>query len=89
MKNLIKTQHGKALLYFTLIVFINLTILSIIIIGIGLGIKGYISDTKFAYEAVTCCGSICSKCFYSTDIFYDTSLGLRCNAFYWNRYGCS
>ena len=63
MNNLIKTQRGKALLYFTLIVFINLTILSIIIIGIGLGIKGYISDTRFAYEAVTCCGSICSKCF--------------------------
>ena len=69
MKNLIKTQHGKALLYFTLIVFINLIILSIIIIGIGLGIKGYISDTKFAYEAVTCCGSICSKCFFTLRTF--------------------
>lgn len=70
MKNLIKTQHGKALLYFTLIVFINLIILSIIIIGIGLGIKGYISDTKFAYEAVTCCGSICSKCFFTLRTFF-------------------
>jgi len=70
MKNLIKTQHGKALLYFTLIVFINLTVLSIIIIGIGLGIKGYISDTKFAYEAVTCCGSICSKCFFTLRTFF-------------------
>jgi len=69
MKNLIKTQHGKALLYFTLIVFINLIILSIIIIGIGLGIKGYISDTKFAYDAVTCCGSICSKCFFTSRTF--------------------
>ena len=70
MNNLIKTQRGKALLYFTLIVFINLTILSIIITGIALGIKGYISDTKFAYEAVTCCGSICSKCFFTLRTFF-------------------
>ena len=70
MKNLIKTQHGEALLYFTLIVFINLTVLSIIIIGIGLGIKGYISDTRFAYEAVTCCGSICLKCFFTLRTFF-------------------
>src|SRR3989337_1022973 len=70
MKNLIKTQHGKALLYFTLIVFINLTILSITITGIALGIKEYISDTKFAYEAVTCCGSICSKCFFTLRTFF-------------------
>ena len=69
MNNLIKTQCGKALLYFTLIVFINLTVLSIIIIGIGLGIKGYISDTRFAYEAVTCCGSICLKCFFTLRTF--------------------
>lgn len=69
MKNLIKTQHGRALLYFSLIVFINLTILSIIITGIVIGIKGYISDTKFAYEAVTCCGSICSKCFFTLRTF--------------------
>src|SRR3989338_5042852 len=70
MKNLIKTQHGKARLCFTLIVFINLAILSTIIIGTGLGIKGYISDTKFAYEAVTCCGSICSKCFFTLRTFF-------------------
>ena len=69
MNNLIKTQHGKALLYFTLIVFINLTVLSIIILGIGLGIKGYVSDTQFAYEAVTCCGSICSQCFFTLRTF--------------------
>ena len=65
MKNLIKTQHRKAFVYFTLIVLINFTILSILITGIVLGIKGYISDTRFAYEAVTCCGSICSKCFFT------------------------
>ena len=70
MKNSIKTQHGKALLYFSLIVFINLTILSIIITGIALGIKGYISDTRFAYETVTCCGSICSKCFFTLRTFF-------------------
>src|SRR3989338_3762008 len=69
MNNLIKTQRGKALLSFTLIVFINLTVLSIIILGIGLGIKGYISDTRFAYEAVTCCGSICLKCFFTLRTF--------------------
>lgn len=70
MKNSIKTQHGKALLYFSLIVFINITILSIIIIGIGFGIKGYISDTRFAYETVTCCGSVCSKCFFTLLTFF-------------------
>src|SRR3989304_4857473 len=69
MKNVIKTQHGKARLYFIMMVFINLALLSIISVGIGLGINGYISDTKFAYEAVTCCGSICSQCFYSLRTF--------------------
>ncbi len=79
MNNLIKTQRGKALLYFTLFVFINLTVLSIIILGIGLGIKGYISDTRFAYEAVTCCGSICSKCFF-TSVTFSTILPWGCVA---------
>ncbi|MBI2469776.1 MAG: M56 family metallopeptidase [Planctomycetes bacterium] len=65
MNNLATTQHRKATVCFTLIVLINFTILSILITGIVLGIKGYISDTRFAYEAVTCCGSICSKCFFT------------------------
>ena len=58
-------QQGKAQLYFSLIVFINLVIFSVIVTGIVIGIKGYISDTKFAYEAVTCCGSVCLKCFFT------------------------
>lgn len=70
MNNLIKTQRGKSLFYFTLFVFINLSVLSVIILGIGLGIKGYISDTRFAYESATCCGSICSKCFFSLQTFF-------------------
>lgn len=65
MKHLIESQQGKAQLYFSMIVFINLAIFSIIVAGIVIGIKGYISDTKFVYEAVTCCGSVCSKCFFT------------------------
>lgn len=70
MNTLIKTQYGKALLSFSLIVFINLSVLSVIILGIGLGIKGYISDTRFAYEAVTCCEGICLKCFFTLWTFF-------------------
>lgn len=65
MKYLIDGQQGKAQLYFSLIVFINLVIFSVIVTGVVIGIKGYISDTKCAYEAVTCCGSVCSKCFFT------------------------
>lgn len=65
MKHVIKGQQGKAQLYFLLIVFINLVIFSVIVTGVAIGIKGYISDTKFAYKAVTCCGSVCSKCFFT------------------------
>ncbi|NUO07295.1 MAG: M56 family metallopeptidase [Candidatus Brocadia sp.] len=65
MKYVINDQQGKAQFYFALIVFINLVILSVIITGIIIGIKGYIADTKFAYGAVTCCGSICLKCFFT------------------------
>ena len=65
MKNLLETQQEKARLYFALTVFINLAILSVIIAGIIIGIKGYVSDTKLAYESVTCCESICSKCFFT------------------------
>ncbi len=65
MKHLIRDQQGKAQLYFSLIVFINLGIFSVIVTGIVIGIKGYLSDTKYTYEAVTCCGSVCSKCFFT------------------------
>ncbi|MCF6155673.1 MAG: hypothetical protein E3K36_10550 [Candidatus Brocadia sp.] len=65
MKHVIKSQQGKAQLYFLLIVFINLIIFFVIVTGVAIGIKGYISDTKFAYEAVTCCGSVCSRCFFT------------------------
>lgn len=58
-------RYGKAQLYFFLILFINLACFSVIVTGVVTGIKGYISDTKFVYEAVTCCGSVCSKCFFT------------------------
>lgn len=65
MKHVIEGQQGKAQLYFSLIVFINLVIFTVIVTGAVIGIKGYISDTKSTYEAVTCCGSVCSKCFFT------------------------
>ncbi|MEP9410343.1 MAG: M56 family metallopeptidase [Candidatus Brocadia sp.] len=65
MKYLIESQRGKAQLYFSLIVFINLVVFFIIVTGIVIGIKGYMSDTWFVYEAVTCCGSVCPKCFFT------------------------
>ncbi len=52
-------------MYFSLTVFINLVISSVIVTGVVIGIKGYMSDTWFAYKAVTCCGSICPKCFFA------------------------
>lgn len=60
-----KDRYGKAQLCFLLIIFINLACFSAIITGVVIGIKGYISDTKFVYETVTCCGSVCSKCFFT------------------------
>lgn len=65
MKRLIRTEQGKAQYYFVLIVFVNIVVLSIITTGIGIGIKGYIFDAKSAYKSITCCGSICSKCFFT------------------------
>ncbi|TVM00791.1 MAG: hypothetical protein CV087_12330 [Candidatus Brocadia sp. WS118] len=65
MQYLRKYRYGKAQLYFSLIVSINLACFLVIITGAATGIKGYISDTKFVYEAVTCCGSVCSKCFFT------------------------
>jgi len=65
MKYSVDTQQRKAQLFFALIVFINLVVLFMIVTGIVIGIKGYISDTRITYGAVTCCGSICSKCFFT------------------------
>ncbi len=65
MQYLRKDRNGKAQLCFSLIIFVNLACFSVIITGVVTGIKGYISDTKFVYEAVTCCGSVCSKCFFT------------------------
>lgn len=65
MQYLRNDRYGKAQVYFLLIIFINLAFFSVIITGVVTGIKGYISDTKSTYEAVTCCGSICSKCFFT------------------------
>lgn len=65
MKYLMKNRFGKAQYYFLLTVFINLALFSAIVTGIVTGIQGYISDTTSAYEAVTCCGSICSACFFT------------------------
>lgn len=65
MKHLIRTEQGKAQCYFVLIVFVNIVVLSIITTGIGIGIKGYIFDAKSTYKSITCCGSICSKCFFT------------------------
>lgn len=64
-KRQIKIQRGKPERCFVCIVLINLVILFIVITGIIMGIHDYISDTKFTYRSVTCCGSICSKCFFS------------------------
>lgn len=70
MKDLIESQQGKARLYFAQTLFINLSILSVLVTGIMIGVKGYISNTKFTYETVTCCGSICSKCFFTFHTFF-------------------
>lgn len=70
MKNGIKTQQDKAQLYFALMVFVNLSILSVMITGIVIGMKGYICDTRSAYEAVSCCGSICAKCLFTLRTFF-------------------
>ncbi|MDE1890618.1 MAG: M56 family metallopeptidase [Planctomycetota bacterium] len=69
MKYLSMNQQEKAQLYFVVVIFINLSILSVIGVGTLIGVKGYISDTKFTYETVTCCGSICSKCFFTLHTF--------------------
>lgn len=58
-------QQRKAHVYFVLILCINISIFSIIVAGIILGIHEYISDTKSIYKTVTCCGSICTKCFFT------------------------
>ncbi|MBV6519502.1 MAG: hypothetical protein DCC43_02965 [Candidatus Brocadia sp.] len=67
MKYFIKVngQEEKERAYFLLIVFLNLVIFSVIVTGVLIGIKGYVSDTKFTYKAVTCCGGICSKCIFT------------------------
>lgn len=65
MKHVIIDQQRKAQLYFLLIVFINLTIFSLIVTGVVIGIKGYISDTRSVYTSITCCESICSTCFFT------------------------
>lgn len=65
MKYLIEGREEKEKVYFLLIVFINIAIFSVIITGVLIGIKGYISDAKVTYKAVTCCGSVCSKCFFA------------------------
>ncbi len=65
MKYLIKGQEEKEQVYFLLIVFLNLIIFAVLVTGVLIGINGYISDTKFTYKAVTCCGSVCSKCFFT------------------------
>ncbi len=65
MRNLFRTEKGKAQFYFILTVFVNIVVLSIIATGIGIGIKGYIFEAKSTYESITCCGSICSKCFFT------------------------
>lgn len=65
MKYLIESQEEKEQVYFLLIVFINLVLFSVIVAGVLIGINGYISDTKFTYKSVTCCGIVCSKCFFT------------------------
>ncbi len=65
MRRFTESQQGKTHVYFLLILFINLAIFSVFVTGIVIGIRGYISDIKFTYEAVTCCGSICSRCFFT------------------------
>ncbi|HHT9111085.1 MAG TPA: M56 family metallopeptidase [Candidatus Brocadiaceae bacterium] len=64
-KSQIKIQREKPERCFVYIVLINLVILFIVITGIIMDIHDYISDTKSTYRSVTCCGSICLKCFFS------------------------
>lgn len=61
----IEEQDHKEQAFFLRIVFLNLVVFAGIVTGVLIGIKGYVSDTKCAYTAVTCCGSLCSTCFFT------------------------
>ena len=72
-----KNNERKAHAYFTLMAGINLVVLFIVIAGIITGIRGYVADTLFTYHAVTCCGSVCSQCFFTMHTFF-TALPWLC-----------
>ncbi len=70
MSQLAKNNDRKAHAYFTMMVGINLVVLLIVVAGMVTGTKGYIADTLFTYHAVTCCGSVCSQCFFTLHTFF-------------------
>ena len=49
---------------------INLVVLLVIVAGMVTGIRRYIADTLFTYHAITCCGSVCSQCFFTMHTFF-------------------
>ncbi|MEK7700287.1 MAG: M56 family metallopeptidase [Planctomycetota bacterium] len=77
MSPLVKNYERKARAYFTMMVGINLVVLFIVVAGMVTGIRGYIADTLFTYHAVTCCGSVCSQCFFTLHTFF-TALPWLC-----------
>lgn len=70
MSHLANDNEKKAHAYFTTMVGINLAVLVIVVAGMVRGIRGYITDTLFTYHAVTCCGSVCSQCFFTIHTFF-------------------
>lgn len=70
MYPLSKDQQAKAQVYFALLLFINVIVLSVIITGIISGINGYIANTKSTYKTITCCGGICLNCFFTLHTLY-------------------
>ncbi len=72
MSHLANNNERKAHTYFTMMIGINLVVLVIVIAVMVMGIGGYIADTLFTYHAVTCCGSVCSQCFFTMHTFFTT-----------------
>ena len=77
MSRLANNNERKAHTYFTMMIGINLVVLVIVVAGMVTGIRGYIADTLFTYHAVTCCGSVCSQCFFTMHTFF-TALPWLC-----------
>ncbi|MCF6157366.1 MAG: M56 family peptidase [wastewater metagenome] len=63
-------QQRKAQIFFIAVLLVNIFVSSVTVTGIILGVGGYIAHTQFIYKTVTCCGYICSKCFFTLSTFY-------------------